>query len=93
MNHLDSEEEGIHPYSVRIFTGFLYNFQFHSTLVKCIIGPLLEEERDLLVGHLTLKDPLVVQVILLTRIRERGATRTVHVMNLRRQCLLSSMVR
>ena len=29
-------------------------------------------------GHLTLKDPLVVQVLLLARIKEISATRTVH---------------
>ena len=57
------------------------------------IRALLEEEIDLLVVHLTLKDPLVVQALLLMRIRERGATRTIHVMNLRRQGLLPSTVR
>ena len=54
---------------------------------------MLEEERDHLVSHMTLKGPLEIQVLLLTRIRERGATITTHVMNLRRQGLLPLMVR
>ena len=45
------------------------------------VKALPEEERDLLVGHLTLKDPIAVQVLLPTRIRERGTTRTVRMMN------------
>ena len=66
---------------------------FDDQTVRVEVRALLDEERDLLVGHLTLKDLLVVQVLLITRIRERGATKTIHVMNLRRKCFLPSMVR
>ena len=57
------------------------------------VRTLLEEERDHLVSHLTLKGPLEIQVLLLMRIREGGVTRTIHEMNLRRKGLLPLMVR
>ena len=52
-----------------------------------------EEEKGILVDHLTPKDPLGVQALHLTRIRERGATRTNDVMNLRRQGILPLILR
>ena len=54
---------------------------------------MLEEEKGILVDHLTLKDPLGIPTLLLTGIREKGATETTHVMNLRRKGCLPSMVR
>ena len=52
-----------------------------------------EEEKGLIVDHLTLKDPLGVQSLHLTGIRGRGVTETVYMMNLRRQGILPLMVR
>ena len=57
------------------------------------VKEVLEEERDILVGHLNLKDPLVVQVLLPIGIRKIGVTRTAHMMNSRRLSLLRLMVR
>ena len=58
-----------------------------------VVREALEEERYLPLSHLTLKDPLRIQALHLTEVRGRVVTRTVHVMNLRRQGRLPSMVR
>ena len=54
---------------------------------------VLEEERDLLVGHMTTKYTLGVQALHLIGIRGRGVIEIVHVMNLRRKGILPLMVR
>ena len=52
-----------------------------------------EEQIDILVGHLNLKDPLGIQTLHLTGVRGRGVTGTVHVTNLRGKSILLLMVR
>ena len=61
--------------------------------IQMEVKAVAEEEINLLVGHLTLKDPLGVQALHLIVIRGRDVTETVHVMNLRRQGHVPSMVR
>ena len=65
-------------------------------------GPIAQEEfleiepilhKYLLVDPLTLKNPLGVQALNLTRERGRGITRTINMGNLKRQNLLHPMVR
>ena len=58
-----------------------------------VVRVVLEEGRYLLVSHMNLKDLLGIQVPLLTRMRRRGITETIHVISLRRQGRLPSMVR
>ena len=52
-----------------------------------------EEEEGILVDHLTQKNPVGIQSLLLTRARERGATGIALGMNLRNINLLRLMVR
>ena len=50
-----------------------------------VVRVVPEEGRYILVSHMNLKDLLGIQVPLLTRMRGRGVTRTIHMINLRRQ--------
>ena len=52
---------------------------------------MLEEEKGVLVDHLTLKDPLEVQSLHLTGMRGRGIIGIIHVINLRMQGRLPLM--
>ena len=58
-----------------------------------VVSVVPEEGRYLLVSHMNLKDPLGIQVPLLTRVRGRGIIITIHMMSLGRQGRLSSMAR
>ena len=60
--------------------------------IKKEVKAMPEEERSLIVVHLTLKDPLGVQDLHLTEIREIDTIGTAHTMSLKRQYLLPLMV-